>query len=175
MGACARRISAGSIGTKGNQPCHRSIRPCCLAQAFPASMPNPYQASKLAVVVGHEHEHEHAHDEDGHEHEEASAHEAERLARKRIALAQIRQYGDAVLRMAAGEVEAALRVAGSACVVGEPGAVSVSASWGIACSVGLALEPGRARCRPLTITRSLAFTPDSIARSSPNSAPSLTG
>ncbi len=66
--------------------------------------------SKLAVVAGHEHEHEHEHeharDEDGHEHEEASAHEAERLARKRVALAQIRQYGDPVLRMAAGEVEA---------------------------------------------------------------------
>ncbi len=50
------------------------------------------------------HEHDHAHDAE-HEHDDDAAHEAERLARKRIALAQIRQYGDAVLRMKAGEVE----------------------------------------------------------------------
>lgn len=56
-------------------------------------------------------EHEHTHD-DEHEHEheeltdaEAQA-EAERLVRKEIALSQIRQYGDPVLRMRADEVEA---------------------------------------------------------------------
>jgi len=53
----------------------------------------------------HDHEHEHEHDDDGHVHDEDAARDAERLARKRIALAQIRQYGDPVLRMAAGEVE----------------------------------------------------------------------
>ena len=52
----------------------------------------------------HEHEHEHEHDEPLTE-AEARA-EAERLVRKEVALAQIRQYGDAVLRMRAGEVEA---------------------------------------------------------------------
>ena len=59
----------------------------------------------------HEHEdgHEHDHDE-GHEHEhelpdaEARA-EAERLVRRDVALAQIRQYGDPVLRMRGAEVE----------------------------------------------------------------------
>ena len=52
----------------------------------------------------HDHEHEHEHDEPLTE-AEARA-EAERLVRKEVALAQIRQYGDAVLRMRAGEVEA---------------------------------------------------------------------
>jgi peptide deformylase len=56
--------------------------------------------------VAHDH---HDHDE-GHEHEheltdaEARA-EAERLVRRDVALAQIRQYGDPVLRMRAAEVE----------------------------------------------------------------------
>ena len=55
------------------------------------------------------HDHDHDHDE-GHEHEheltdaEARA-EAERLVRRDVALAQIRQYGDPVLRMRAAEVE----------------------------------------------------------------------
>ena len=59
--------------------------------------------------LDHEHDdgHDHGHD-DGHEHEltdaEARA-EAERLVRKDVALAQIRQYGDPVLRMRAAEVE----------------------------------------------------------------------
>lgn len=53
----------------------------------------------------HEHEHDHDVEEDGHAHDEDAARDAERLARKRIALAQIRQYGDPVLRMKAGEVE----------------------------------------------------------------------
>jgi len=57
----------------------------------------------------HEHDdgHEHDHD-DGHEHELTDAPapaEAERLVRRDVALAQIRQYGDPVLRMRAAEVE----------------------------------------------------------------------
>ena len=63
--------------------------------------------------MAHEHDHEHDHDEhdhDEHEHEltdaEARA-EAERLIRRDVALAQIRQYGDPVLRMRAAEVEEA--------------------------------------------------------------------
>src|SRR6187551_481256 len=57
-----------------------------------------------------EHEHDDQHEpDDEHEHdelteEEAQA-EAERLVRKEIALAQIRQYGDPALRMRAEEVE----------------------------------------------------------------------
>ena len=55
----------------------------------------------------HDHDHDHDHGE-GHEHEltdaEARA-EAERLVRRDVALAQIRQYGDPVLRMRAAEVE----------------------------------------------------------------------
>jgi len=58
------------------------------------------------------HDHDHDHDHEHHEHddleeltdEEAQA-EAERLVRKEIALSQIRQYGDPVLRMRADEVE----------------------------------------------------------------------
>ena len=57
----------------------------------------------------HEH-HDHDHD-DEHEHDEplteAEARaEAERLVRKEVALAQVRQYGDPVLRMRADDVEA---------------------------------------------------------------------
>ncbi len=56
----------------------------------------------------HDHDHDHADHEHDHEHEltdaEARA-EAERLVRKDVALAQIRQYGDPVLRMRAAEVE----------------------------------------------------------------------
>jgi peptide deformylase len=52
--------------------------------------------------------HDHDHDAE-HEHPEEqngdAAREAEQLARKRIALAQVRQFGDPVLRMRAGEVE----------------------------------------------------------------------
>ncbi len=48
----------------------------------------------------HDHEHGHEHDHD-HEHDE----ELERRLRKRIALSQVRQYGDPVLRMRANEVE----------------------------------------------------------------------
>ena len=54
----------------------------------------------------HGHDHDHAHDDELEEltDEEAQA-EAERLVRKEIALSQIRQYGDPVLRMRADEVE----------------------------------------------------------------------
>jgi peptide deformylase len=59
----------------------------------------------------HDHDDGHAHEHDeGHEHEheltdaEARA-EAERLVRRDVALAQIRQYGDPVLRMRGAEVE----------------------------------------------------------------------
>jgi peptide deformylase len=51
------------------------------------------------VADEHEHEHEHEHDHD----EDAEA-AAEREARRRLALAQIRQYGDPALRMKANEV-----------------------------------------------------------------------
>jgi peptide deformylase len=55
----------------------------------------------------HDHEHgEHEHDE--HELTDAEARaEAERLIRRDVALAQIRQYGDPVLRMRAAEVDEA--------------------------------------------------------------------
>ena len=58
--------------------------------------------------MAHEHDHDHEHHDEEHEHEltEAEARaEAERLVRKDVALAQIRQYGDPVLRMRAAEVE----------------------------------------------------------------------
>ena len=58
--------------------------------------------------MAHDHDHDHPHDhEDEYEEltdEEAEA-EAERLVRKEIALSQIRQYGDPVLRMRADGVE----------------------------------------------------------------------
>jgi peptide deformylase len=57
-------------------------------------------------------EHDHReHDHDGHEHEhdhepdEQAAEDPELEARRRLALAQIRQYGDAALRLKAHEVE----------------------------------------------------------------------
>ena len=61
--------------------------------------------------MAHEHDHDHdEHDHDAHEHEltdaEARA-EAERLIRRDVAFAQIRQYGDPVLRMRAADVEEA--------------------------------------------------------------------
>ena len=55
----------------------------------------------------HEHDADHAHDADEPELTEAEARaEAERLIRKDVALAQIRQYGDPALRMRGAEVEA---------------------------------------------------------------------
>jgi peptide deformylase len=65
--------------------------------------------------VAHQHDHEHAHDE-AHEHDHGDEHdadehdvdelraEAEADARRRLALAQIRQYPDSALRLVAHEV-----------------------------------------------------------------------
>jgi peptide deformylase len=62
--------------------------------------------------VAHEHDHDHEHGDDvEHEHDDAGqdeaehAAEAEAEARRRFALAQVRQYGDPVLRLKAHEVE----------------------------------------------------------------------
>jgi peptide deformylase len=64
-------------------------------------------------VSEHDHDHD-EHDHDAHDHEHAhdaplsdaeARAEAERLVRKEVALAQIRQYGDPVLRMRAADVE----------------------------------------------------------------------
>jgi peptide deformylase len=58
-------------------------------------------------VSAHDHDHDHAHDvEDGAPTDDEARAEAERLVRKEVALAQIRQYGDPVLRMRAADVEA---------------------------------------------------------------------
>jgi peptide deformylase len=57
------------------------------------------------VAHEHDHDHDHEHDHDReHDAEEARA-EAEADARRRLALAQIRQYGDPALRLKADEVE----------------------------------------------------------------------
>jgi peptide deformylase len=56
-------------------------------------------------VSEHDHDHDHEHDHDEPLTEAEARAEAERLVRKEVALAQIRQYGDPVLRMRAGEVE----------------------------------------------------------------------
>src|SRR6478752_303944 len=55
-------------------------------------------------MSGHDddHEHHHDHDHEGHDHDDEAR---ERAARRQIALAQVRQYGDPVLRMPANEVE----------------------------------------------------------------------
>jgi peptide deformylase len=50
----------------------------------------------------HDHHHDHEHD---HVHDDEDAAEQEAEVRRRFALAQIRQYGDVVLRMKANEVE----------------------------------------------------------------------
>ena len=58
---------------------------------------------------GHVHDHgDHDHDHAGHDHGHDKDHDdrAELQARRRVALSQIRQYGDPVLRMRANEVEA---------------------------------------------------------------------
>jgi peptide deformylase len=53
------------------------------------------------------HEHDHQHHDHDHDHDEDDLQAArEEDARRRIALSQVRQYGDAVLRMRANEVEA---------------------------------------------------------------------
>jgi len=56
-------------------------------------------------VSEHDHDQDHEHDHDEPLTEAEARAEAERLVRKEVALAQIRQYGDPVLRMRAGEVE----------------------------------------------------------------------
>jgi len=58
------------------------------------------------------HDHDHDHDHEGHDHDDHDhGHEhddeaREQAARRQIALTQVRQYGDPVLRMKANEVEA---------------------------------------------------------------------
>ena len=52
----------------------------------------------------HDHDHEHDHHDHDHEVDEEAALEAELEARRQLALAQIRQYGDPALRMQAQEV-----------------------------------------------------------------------
>ncbi|HEY0414961.1 MAG TPA: peptide deformylase [Gaiellaceae bacterium] len=52
----------------------------------------------------HDHDHEHDHVDEPDVDDEESREEAERDARRRLALAQIRQYGDPALRMQAHEV-----------------------------------------------------------------------
>jgi peptide deformylase len=56
-------------------------------------------------VSEHDHDHDHEHDHDEPLTEAEARAEAERLVRKEVALAQIRQYGDPVLRMRAADVE----------------------------------------------------------------------
>ena len=59
--------------------------------------------------MAHDHDHDHEHDHDDHEHDvepdEDAQERAETEARKQLALAQIRQYGDPALRLKAHEVE----------------------------------------------------------------------
>ena len=54
----------------------------------------------------HEHEHDHEHEDDEQHEHEADEQELELEARRMLALARIRQYGDPVLRMKAREIEA---------------------------------------------------------------------
>jgi len=56
-------------------------------------------------VAHDEHDHEHDHDEGEHEHDEDARERAEVEARRRLALAQIRQYGDPALRLIAHDVD----------------------------------------------------------------------
>jgi peptide deformylase len=59
-------------------------------------------------MAEHDHDHDHTHDHGDHEHEHDHTEddqELEREARRLVALARIRQYGDTVLRMQAREVE----------------------------------------------------------------------
>jgi peptide deformylase len=56
-------------------------------------------------MTDHEHDHDHEHDDHGEDHERDER-ELELQARRMVALARIRQYGDAVLRMKAREIEA---------------------------------------------------------------------
>ena len=58
----------------------------------------------MAHDHAHDHEHDHDHDEHDHELDEDARAEAEADARRRLALSQIRQYGDPSLRLKAHEV-----------------------------------------------------------------------
>jgi len=49
-------------------------------------------------------DHDHAHDHDGDDHHDEREHDAEVEARRRLALAQIRQYGDPALRLKAHDI-----------------------------------------------------------------------
>jgi peptide deformylase len=69
--------------------------------------------ARLARMTDHDHDHEHHDHDHGHDDVEvdfeadlAAQEEAEQRARRQIAISQIRQYGDPVLRMRANEVEA---------------------------------------------------------------------
>ena len=63
-------------------------------------------------MSGHDHDHDERHEHEGHAHDDHdhdghdSDEQAERRARRQIALSQIRQYGDPVLRMRANQIEA---------------------------------------------------------------------
>ena len=57
-------------------------------------------------MAEHEHDHSHDHGDDEHDHDHTEDdQELEREARRLVALARIRQYGDTVLRMQARDVE----------------------------------------------------------------------
>src|SRR3954447_22679424 len=60
-------------------------------------------ADYTAAPVAHDHDHEHDHEHDHGDHGDRE-HDAEVEARRRLALAQIRQYGDPALRLKAHEV-----------------------------------------------------------------------
>jgi peptide deformylase len=69
---------------------------------------NLYTAPAVAHDDHHEHNHEHDHehgDEHDHEPDEDARERAETEARRRLALAQVRQYGDPALRLIAHPVE----------------------------------------------------------------------
>lgn len=56
--------------------------------------------------MSHDHDHDgHDHDDHDHDHGEGQPADREREIRRQVALAQVRQYGDPVLRMRANEVE----------------------------------------------------------------------
>lgn len=64
-------------------------------------------AARLARMNAHDHDHDndHQHGSDDVEADVAAQEDAEARARRQLALSQIRQYGDPVLRMRANEVE----------------------------------------------------------------------
>jgi len=60
----------------------------------------------MAHDADHDHEHDHDHDHEGEHEHEGDERELEIEARRMLALARIRQYGDPVLRMKGREIEA---------------------------------------------------------------------